>query len=344
VSGRGADAAPTRRRSSGRERPRVRAGAVVVGVVLGTGAAGVLFADRLGVDHRTPFVQLVAFRPQMAAGLVVLALLLGVLGRRTRAALPAALALGLVGALGVAVVVPRSAAGAAPGGAEGRTLTVLTLNTYLGRADATAVADIVRERRPDLVALPEAGGDLRRELTALLDDDAGGVGYRSSVADAADDASPMTVFVARVLGRPAVTEDRKGTFPAIVVDLPGVGGGLRFVAVHPQSPKPGDTRAWRRDIADLARWCSAGRPTVVAGDMNATVDHREFREATAGCTDAATSAGDGLTGTWPAGLPRMLGAQIDHVLLAGGPRAIGVEVLDVGGTDHRAVLATLSPG
>jgi len=92
-----------------------------VGVVLGTGAAGVLFADRLGVDHRTPFVQLVAFRPQMAAGLVVLALLLGVLGRRTRAALPAALALGLVGALGVAVVVPRSAAGAAPGGAEGRT-------------------------------------------------------------------------------------------------------------------------------------------------------------------------------------------------------------------------------
>ena len=341
---------PTRRLDvPGPSRPARRSllGPTVVALVVAVPAAVVVFADALGVDHRTPFVQLIAFRPQIAAGLVVLSVVAGVLGR-SRAVLPTAVALGLVGALGLAAVAPRAGDAAAdtPDAPGRRTLTVLTLNTYLGRADPDAVADVVRARRPDLVALPEAGGDLRRRLTALLDEDAGGAGYRSSIADDAEDGSAMTVFVARGLGRPRVTVDRGGTFPAIVVDVAasGVPGGLRFVAVHPQSPRPGDTGAWGRDVADLARWCTDGRPTVVAGDMNATADHREFADATAGCTDAASSVGEGLPGTWPAGLPRLLGAQIDHVLLAGGPRAADVAFLDVTGTDHRAVLATVAAG
>jgi endonuclease/exonuclease/phosphatase (EEP) superfamily protein YafD len=77
----------------------------------------------------------------------------------------------------------------------------------------------------------------------------------------------------------------------------------------------------------------------VAGDLNATLDHAEFRDATAGCTDAASDVGEGLTGTWPSSAPRLLGVQIDHVLTAGGPRPREVEVVDVEGSDHRGVLA-----
>jgi endonuclease/exonuclease/phosphatase (EEP) superfamily protein YafD len=119
---------------------------------------------------------------------------------------------------------------------------------------------------------------------------------------------------------------------------------VRVVATHTQSPKPGDTAAWRRDVAALSRWCTGERPTVVAGDLNATLDHAELREAIAGCTDTASDVGAGLSGTWPSALPRLFGAQIDHVLVAGGPRPRAAEVVDVPGSDHRGLLARVGLG
>nr|WP_246326283.1 endonuclease/exonuclease/phosphatase family protein [Actinomycetospora corticicola] len=258
-----------------------------------------------------------------------------------------ALAVGLVSGIGVADVAGRTVGSATVTGTSGG-LVVLALNTYTGDADADDLAALIQARNPDLVSLPEARGDLRRRLDSRLDEGQGGTGYRSYSADDADDASGMTVFVRSSLGRPTVTQDRDGTYPAIVVDLPrsapGVASGLRFVADHPRSPKPGDTFGWVRDVGRLARWCDADRPTIIAGDMNATADHALFRSATADCTDAGSATGDGVTGTWPSWVPAFLGAQIDHVLVTGGPRPLGFEIAPVGGTDHRAVLARIGPG
>ena len=322
-------------RGRGSRRP-FPVGSLALALLIGAVAAAVLFAGRLGLDGSTPLLQIAAFRPQVAAGLLVVAVLAALRARRSAVAAALAVVLGVTGLAGVAAVAPRATADPAPTG--GRALTVLTVNVNQGRADPDAVAGLVRDRAPDLVAVPEAGGELRRRLSARLDDDAGGAGYRSSVADGGGQGSSMTVFVKRSLGRPTVTLDRRWTFPTIVVDVPGL---PRFVAVHPRSPRPGETDAWHREVADLSRWCTAGRPTVIAGDMNSTADQTEFREAVAGCTDAAAAVGEGLTATWPSSLPRALGVPIDHVLLAGGPRSRAVEVLDVPGTDHRALLATL---
>jgi endonuclease/exonuclease/phosphatase (EEP) superfamily protein YafD len=155
----------------------------------------------------------------------------------------------------------------------------------------------------------------------------------------------MTVFVARGVGRPTVTPNRETEFPSLIVDLGDVDGRpVRVVATHPQSPKPGDTKAWNRDVAALARWCTGDRPTVVAGDLNSTLDHAEFRAAITGCTDVASAVGEGLTGTWPSALPALFGVQIDHVLTSGGPRPRAAEVVDVTGSDHRGVLARVGLG
>jgi endonuclease/exonuclease/phosphatase (EEP) superfamily protein YafD len=316
----------------------------------------VLFPEVLGLDARAPFAQVVAFRPQLAAAAAALAALAG-LGAWSRRAGPDALlvavALGLVGVVALVDVGAR-AAGSAPavgtGGADSAdgSVVVLSLNTYKGQADPDALADLVRDRDPDLVALPEARGDLRRRLASRLDDDQGGSGYRAYSADDTNDASGMTVFVRSSFGRPTVTQDRSGSFPAIIVDLPrtapGVASGLRFVAIHPRSPRPGGTGSWARDVSALSRFCDAGRPTVVAGDMNSTEDHRVFADATAECSDAGSLTGDGLTGTWPSWLPGFLGAQIDHVLTAGGPRPTAFEVVPAAGTDHRAILARIGEG
>jgi endonuclease/exonuclease/phosphatase family metal-dependent hydrolase len=328
---------PTRPRR--RERPST--GSLGTAAVLGLGAVVVTFSDLLGIDHRTPFVQSIAFRPQLATGLVLLAVLAALGGRGLR---PTAVTLGVVGLLGLAMVAPRAVGSSETGATGGPELTVFTASAYVGRADPDALAEIVRTHNPDVVVLPEARGRLRDRLQQAIVDESGGEegtsGYRVFAADARSDDSPMTVFVRRELGRPTVTPNRDTEFPSLIVDLADVDGrAVRVVATHPQSPKPGDTNAWRRDIAALSRWCTGERPTIVAGDLNATLDHAELRDATEGCTDAAEDVGEGLTGTWPSAAPRVLGVQIDHVLTSGGPRTREVEVLDVAGSDHRGVLA-----
>lgn len=315
--------------------PATWAAAAVVGAL----AALVVFADLVGIDHSTPFVQLIAFRPQLAAGLVALAVIVALAGRR---AWPVAAALGVVGLLGLLTVLPRATGEPAAAGRD-RTLDVLTVNTYLGRADPDSLADTIRSRHPGVVVLPEAGAELQRTLIA----DLGPTRYRTFVADRSRDVSPMTVLADRALGAPTVTVDRSSEFPTIVLTFPSgrAAAGLRVVATHPQSPRPGDTYAWRRDVAGLARWCAGGGPpTVVAGDLNASLDHAELRAAVTGCADVASSVGEGLVGTWPAGLPPVLGAAIDHVLVARGPRGLSAEVVDVPGSDHRGLLAHLTLG
>ncbi|MFC5140774.1 endonuclease/exonuclease/phosphatase family protein [Actinomycetospora rhizophila] len=326
--------------------PAPGAGAIGAAVVLGLPAAIVTFSDLLGIDDRTPFVQTIAFRPQLAAGLFVLGALVLLLSRR---AWPTALALGLVGVLGLGMVLPRAVGSSETGAGGGPELTVLTASAYLSRADPDALASLISSRTPDVVVLPEARGTLRDRLQQALVDESGGEagqsGYRVFAADARRDDSPMTVFVRRSVGRPTVTPNRDTEFPSLVVDLPDVDGqAVRVVATHPQSPRPGDTNAWRRDVAALSRWCTGDRPTVVAGDLNATLDHAELRAATEGCTDAASDVGEGLVGTWPAAAPRLLGVQIDHVLVSGGPQARQVDVVDVPGSDHRGVLARIGLG
>lgn len=318
---------------------------IVAAVVVGAGAAVVVFADVLGLDASTPFVQLIAFRTQIAVALVLLALVVVLLARR---GWPVALALGLVGVIGLGTVLPRvlgpgpasaaPVAAAAPAGSG--ELDVLETNTYLSQADPASLASMIRTYRPAVVTMPEAHANLRDAVIAALGGPSAS-GYTSTVAEGDGDSSPTTVLVARRLGRVRTTVDEGTRFPSVVIMLPT---GLRVVAVHTEAPKPGEVRSWRRDVAALARWCHDGPPTVVSGDLNATWDHAELRDAATGCTDAASSVGDGLTGTWPSFVPRALGAQIDHVLLARGPRATSVEIVNMLGSDHRALLARIRTG
>ena len=61
-----------------------------------------------------------------------------------------------------------------------------------------------------------------------------------------------------------------------------------------------------------------------------------------GYRDAAASAGAGLRGTWPSD-GRLPPVAIDHVLVPAAWRVVSAEVLDLPGSDHRAVLAVLAP-
>lgn len=306
---------------------RVGGGAVVLGLALA------LLPDVVGLDRVTPFAQLVAFRPVVlaaATGLVAAPLVVLLVRRRARWFVAAVLAVLLAGG---ATLVTRVLA---DGGGTGPALTVLALNVRAGEASVAATAALVAAERPDLVALPEAGADFRSRLAPLVEP----LGYRlyGSTGEGVDDIEGVSALAHADLGEVTATVDATTPFPSVVLTLPG---GLRFVGFHSIAPTPAGIPQWHSDLAHVATWCAAATPAIVAGDFNATLDHSPFRSGTAGCADAAEQAGAGLAGTWPAQWPRALGTQIDHVIATGDLVAESVEIVDVPGTDHRAVLTRL---
>jgi endonuclease/exonuclease/phosphatase (EEP) superfamily protein YafD len=135
-----------------------------------------------------------------------------------------------------------------------------------------------------------------------------------------------------------------------VLAAPADGTGPTILAVHAVAPIPGEMDHWRSDLQWLSEACANGN-IIMAGDFNSTLDH--YRDlatedgATLGaCYDGALATDNGAVGTWPTALPPLLGAPIDHVMATSNWRFSGMRVIesvDGQGSDHRPVLAQLSP-
>jgi endonuclease/exonuclease/phosphatase (EEP) superfamily protein YafD len=305
----------------------------------GVAAAFAVLPDRLRVDSRFPFVDSVSLRPQATVGALLAAVALAP-ARRTRAA---AVAVGAVGLAGVAAVagrgIPRKA-GAAP--ADGVELKVLSSNVLKGRADTGELATLIERERPDIVVLPEAGRDYRDKLMPLVAD----LGYRSwvSTPPGARDVHSVTVLVSDGMGDVRAQAVREMRLPHVEV-TGGRLGGRTFRGIHATAPLQRSLiPTWRDDMAVLGRWCRSTPTPIVVGDFNATHDHAAFRAALGDTRSAAAGTGKGLIGTYPAAFPRWFGIHIDHVLVPVGTTTRRLEVIDIAGTDHRAVLTEVTLG
>jgi endonuclease/exonuclease/phosphatase (EEP) superfamily protein YafD len=296
-------------------------------------AEKVYTAHALARGGRPTFAAVVqAWRPHLAASALAGAALLAA-GSRTRP-LAACLA---VAALAAGVPVVRRAArrpAAAPGPDD---VTVLTANVWHGHADAGALAALVAGERPDFVVLPEAGADFRDKLMPLLDE----LGYRAWVASGGGhrDGDDVVLLVGERAGDVEVRPGRGLRLPHLEA-TGGILGARTLYAVHPTAPMSRSSTAWWHDeLALIGTWCASPVAPLVAGDFNATLDHPALRAALGRCRSAADGTGRGLAGTFPAGAPRWLGIQIDHVLAPADAVTTRFEVLDLPGSDHRAVLA-----
>ncbi|MFI6924317.1 endonuclease/exonuclease/phosphatase family protein [Nonomuraea spiralis] len=283
-----------------------------------------------GLEAGSFLTQLMTVTP-IGAGLAALTALLSMLKRNR----PAALCAALVGVVLVSCLIPRTS-GVAGEVADGVSLRVLSINLF-GRADAETVVRLVRaydvqvfsalELTPDAVArLDEAG--LRKLLPyRVLQDADGAIG---SGLFAKYPLRPLTGLFTPI----------GHNMPAATLSVPA-GGKVEIVAVHPNPPLGPKVDEWNASLKALP----SPSPSVVrilAGDFNASLDHRAFRDLLArGYVDAADQVGKGLIPTWPNGraIPPII--AIDHVLA---DRRVGVastEILDVPGTDHRGVFADL---
>ena len=219
------------------------------------------------------------------------------------------------------------------------TLTVMTLNMLRSNADPAGIVAAVREGDVDVLAVQE------------LDDAGVAALQRAGVGD----LLPYDVL------RPASGVHGTGLWsatpfteltppegfrnPPTTARLDRDGRPLVVASVHPVSPYPNDTPQWSLELDLLEDWLAAlDGPAVVAGDFNATTDHRQFRDLLAtGFADAATQAGSGWLPTFPANRRRVpLLITIDHVLASDGIVATDVDRVVVEDTDHAALVARLA--
>ncbi|MGW4395335.1 endonuclease/exonuclease/phosphatase family protein [Amycolatopsis nivea] len=216
--------------------------------------------------------------------------------------------------------------------AHGKTVRVLAANLYLGQADPAALVRLVREQRVDVLNLlemtPAAMAGL--EKAGLFQT----LPYR--VLHPASGVDGSGIVSRYPLAEEDYTGDSVQNQPGAEADLGG-GTTLEIVAAHPRSPDTGYYQ-WEQQMRDLSRAIGEHGLRVVAGDFNATLDHAALRTVLSrGYVDAAEARGDGLIPTWSTSAVPLV--PLDHVLV---DRRIAIRdyrVLDVPGSDHRAVYA-----
>jgi endonuclease/exonuclease/phosphatase (EEP) superfamily protein YafD len=281
-------------------------------------------------DRRFPFVASKAWRPHVAAVTALGAVALA--RRRPRLAAVLGVSALLAGRRPASRLVVRKAPPPSPAD-----LTLLTANVLHGRADTSALATIIEREQPDFAVLPEAGTDFRDKLMPLVEI----LGYRSWVTTREGEPDSRGIVL--------LASARSGDLDVRVGDgmwcrhlevTGGILGARRLYAVHPAAPMSRVSAwYWRRDLRRIAHWTRAALPPFVLGDFNATLDHSAMREALGSCRSAAEGSGLGLVGTFPAQARRWAGIQIDHVLVPVDAVTTRFTVLDVPGSDHRAVVA-----
>jgi len=229
-------------------------------------------------------------------------------------------------------------------------LTVLSWNTLGDAPGADEIAKLALENGAEIVTLPETTNETGLAVAQLMAAAGSPMWVYTVAYDQVSKSRSTTLLVSASLGQYNVDTSATTTsvLPTIIA-TPQSGTGPTIIAVHAVAPVPGEMEHWRSDLRYLSTACS-GSNVIMAGDFNSTLDHYSglgVGKATIGdCSDAALATNNAAVGTWPAALPALLSAPIDHVMTTPNWRVTGMRVIqseDGAGSDHRPILAQLSP-
>lgn len=280
-----------------------------------------------------PILLIAAFAPYLAIAAAVLAVPL----LFTRHRLIATAALGLALAV-IAWQVPLYIGSGRPP-ADTIGIRVLTANLRDGSANAQALAAL--SRNTDLLIVQELSPELANDLAVLESE------FPYRVLDPRPHAAGAGVFSRYPIVRSSRDDGYVLGLLTLTVRPPGSASDVTVLNVHLAGPYPQPIDRWRQEIAALRTTMSeepngTGREAViVAGDFNASLDMRPFRQLLRdGFTEAREHSGAGLLPTFPADRmwPPLVG--IDHILTLNAATT-DVRTERIPGTDHLGLRATV---
>lgn len=221
-------------------------------------------------------------------------------------------------------------------------INVVQANIYLGQADVTSIVRDIRDNRIDILTVVELTTDAVGRFDAA--GIAGDLPYRFVVprpgGGGAGIFSRYPLSDESRIGKMAMSNLRA------VADIPGVGRRAVY-ALHPIPPWPEPAWRWAYEV-DLLSSTLGGEqlPLILGADFNSTYDHARFRRLLAtppGLVDAAEHLGSGIVATYPANrrFPPVL--ALDRVMTRGGPMPTSFRRVELPGSDHDGVIASVRP-
>ncbi|MFE5643855.1 endonuclease/exonuclease/phosphatase family protein [Rhodococcus sp. NPDC056516] len=220
----------------------------------------------------------------------------------------------------------------------GEAMRIMSINVAKGAADVDAVVEAARLHKVDAVAV--------QELTPAF-------------AAALEAAGMPDIFPFNVI-RPDHDARGTGLWSRLPISEPRqlngfgfacVAGTIEFknakydvVATHITAPiQDHDSTSWITDLARVRALLDTNpNPVIVAGDFNATIDHRQFRDLLHdGTQDAARQAGRSYKGTFPANWSWPPFAALDHILVPPELTTTAFETVEITHSDHLAIVSTL---
>jgi endonuclease/exonuclease/phosphatase (EEP) superfamily protein YafD len=239
---------------------------------------------------------------------------------------------------GAAAPVPGQVPDTAP---DAPTLRVLSLNVLGGSADAATVVQAVQRHRVDVLVVQELTPGMAHRLADA--------GINTLLPHSHLDPRPMArgtgLWARWPLAPQPPVPGMVAAAPRALIE-PVDNWPVTVTGVHPKAPMRRNVLRWQQELAAIrSTLASSEGQQIVAGDFNASRDHRPFRDLLAAgfldCADAARRRPwPGFT--WPAGrwIPSVM--RLDHVLVSGGSATVSESrVIRVPGTDHRGVLAVI---
>ncbi|MGX9789856.1 endonuclease/exonuclease/phosphatase family protein [Mycobacterium sp. MMS18-G62] len=223
---------------------------------------------------------------------------------------------------------------------SGVSVRLVSANLRYGRADPAAVVRIAQATNADILGVQE----LTLEKAELLS--AHGLGELLPHRALRAREGPAGVGIWSRYPIDSVALDERFWLGLLTarIHLPRMHSPATVVVTHMSAPWPEPIDGWRTDLDRLATVlqeiaADPAGPIMVAADLNATRDNREFRRLLRnGFRDGAEQAGAGLTRTHPADILLPPVFAVDHVLTHGCV-ATSMQTLNLPRSDHRALVA-----
>ncbi len=240
-----------------------------------------------------------------------------------------------------------SAARIAPWYMQGETATnsdslrILSANVLYSNTEYDSFLDLVYEVEPDILVVQESSHGWHKALETLR---SGGHGYEHVVAAPSQGVRGMILMSKLPIQDPEVKFNGPSEMPTLLAKV-AVGEREMFIAVvHPI--RPGLRHGSRLRDAELRAIAEMIEPLgadgVVIGDLNTTMwshGYDQFMEET-GLRNVRQ--GNGILPSWDRFVGFATAIPIDHCLVGGEVGAHSFELLEVEGSDHKAMLVNVS--
>ncbi len=287
------------------------------------------------VGWHYPLELLSHFQPQYFLAALACAAVLGLL-RRWRWCAVSLVSLVLAGA----TVLPYQSTGQAAHADvsdTGPSVRVLLANVLLSNREHDRVLELVRNADADVLVFQEVNERWKSALAPIT------AAYPYVAGKTREDPFGTMVYSRLpILDRGTLPHGAAGRSSLrLVIDVQGT--PVSIVCTHPKPPLRAGSFTLRNQQLDHVTQLveTMPRPLILVGDLNTTMWSPWFRRLCDRADLASVRLGEGVLGSWPAGLPGFLRIPIDHVLVSPDVTVSDCRLGDAVGSDHLPLIVDL---